>query len=94
MGKPIVNLAGKKIKYKNIEYDIVGTDSNNVCIVGENTTLNQYIIHWTKRVKKTENSDECKINGLARDNCLILNYIAHNTLSKAIVEYEEYCTQK
>ena len=54
MGKPIVNLEAKKIKYKNIEYEIVGADSKNICIVGENTALNQYIIHWTKRVKKIE----------------------------------------
>ena len=93
MGKPIVDIKNKKIKYKNIDYEIVGADANNTCIVGENTKLNQYIVHWTNRVgKKTEKSDECIISGLHRDNCLILNHIAHNMLSKAIVEYEEYCS--
>jgi len=95
MSKPFVNLDNKMIRYKNIEYKIVGSDIKNYCLVGENTKINQYIIYWTNRVRKRSKLSNCsRIEGLARDDCLILNHIAHNTLSKAIVEYEEYCTQK
>jgi len=95
MSKPAVDLKDKKIKYKNIEYEIVGSDAKNSCIVGENKELNQYIIHWTDRAGKREKETNlCRIDGLAHDGCLILNHIAHNALSKAIIIYEEYCTQK
>lgn len=92
MSKPIINNKEKKIEYKSIVYSIVGSDTDGNCLVGENTDLNQYIIYWTKRAPKRDKfSNDCKIDGLARDDCLVLNQIAHNTLSKAIVEYEEYC---
>ena len=95
MGKPIVDLESKIIKYKNVEYEIVGSDTKNYCLVGENTKTNQYIIYWTNRVgKRAKQPNDSKIEGLARDDCLVLNHIAHITLSKAIVEYEEYCKKQ
>ena len=56
MAKPMVNLNDKKIVYKNIEYTIVGSDSDNNCHIGENTDLDQYIIYWTKRATKEKNT--------------------------------------
>jgi hypothetical protein len=95
MSKPTVDLENKKMRYKNIEYEIVGSDTKNICLVGENKTLNQYLIHWTEIVgKRNKESNKCKVDGLPRDDCIVLNHIAHNTLSKAIIIYEEYCTQK
>lgn len=95
MSKPAVDLKDKKIKYKNIEYEIVGSDVKNSCLVGENKDFNQYIIHWTDIAGKREKEpNKCKIEGLPHDNCLVLNHIAHNALSKAIIIYEEYCGQK
>jgi hypothetical protein len=95
MSKPIVDIEKKILKYKNIEYEIVGSDTKNYCLVGENTEINQYIIYWSNRVgKRSKQTDDSRIEGLARDDCLVLNHIAHTLLSKAIVEYEEYCTQK
>lgn len=92
MSKPIVDLESKIIKYKNMEFEIVGSDTKNYCLVGENTKTNQYIIYWTNRAGKRSKQTNCsQIEGLARDDCLVLNHIAHNVLSKAIVEYEEYC---
>lgn len=95
MGKPIIDLKDKKIKYKNIEYEIVGSDVKNSCIIGENKNINQYIIHWTERAgKRNKKTNISRIDGLPHDNCLVLNHVAHNALSKAIIIYEEYCTQK
>ena len=93
MTKPIVNWETNSIKYEGITYSITGIDRNRHCIVGENTEQNLHIIYWTHRTEKRikEVLTGYAIDGLSRDDCLILDAKAYTCLSSAILEYEEYC---
>jgi hypothetical protein len=93
MAKPLVMWETKSIQYEGIVYSITGSDSNQHCIVGENTDHNLHIIYWTHRTEKKikEVNRGYAIQGLSRDDCLILDTKAYTYLSSAILEYEEYC---
>ena len=93
MSKPTINWDNKTLHYEGITYHITGTDSKQLCIVGENTERNLHIIYWTHRTeKKIKDTDTgYAIQGLSRDDCLVLDATAYTTLSSAILEYEEYC---
>ena len=81
MAKPTINWETKTIQYDGLSYHITGSDANQLCIVAENTD------HNLKEI-----ATGYTIQGLNRDDCLILDAKAYNTLSSAILEYEEYCS--
>jgi hypothetical protein len=94
MSKPTINWDKKTISNEGIIYQITGSDSSQFCIIGENTEKNLHLIYWTHRTKKIkETISDYAIQGLNRDDCLILDAKAYNALSTAILEYEEYCKQ-
>lgn len=94
MAKPTINWETKTIQYEGLSYHITGSDANQLCIVAENTEHNLHLIYWTHRTGKKikETATGYAIQGLNRDDCLILDAKAYNTLSSAILEYEEYCS--
>jgi hypothetical protein len=93
MSKPTIDWDNKKLHYEGIIYQITGTDRKQLCIVGENTDHNLHIIYWTHRTEKKikDAATGYAIQGLSRDDCLVLDATAYTTLSSAILEYEEYC---
>ena len=78
----MVNWETKSIQYEGITYTITGTDSNQHCIIGENTDHNLHIIYWTHRTKKRikEVTTGYDIRGLSRDDCLILDAKAYTCI--------------
>ena len=94
MSKPTINWDTKTLTYDGITYQITGSDRNQLCIIGENTTHNLHIIYWSQRTEKKikDVTSGYAIQGLSRDDCLILDAKAYTTLSSAILEYEEYCS--